>query len=97
MGNYTTCRFYPGGESTSKSERGLSDYIEEEADKEVSYYSAINVLDAPIDSGCKYFHLVRTSKGLVARCEVQNRILTKSQALLCSKYYNNCPFLLISS
>ncbi|MGC9105687.1 MAG: hypothetical protein ACP5HQ_04600 [Thermoprotei archaeon] len=98
LGNFATCRYYPGGEKGTSGNGGLANFMDsEEADREISYYSAINVLDSPIDSGCKHFHVLRTSKGLVAKCDVQNRILTKSQALLCVKYYNSCPFAIISS
>jgi len=84
LGNYTTCSYFPIDEKVAK-----------EIDKEVSYYPAVNLLDGPIESGCEFFYLIRTSKGLVARCDIQGRVITKSQALLCSKLYNKCPFRLL--
>jgi len=94
LGNYTTCSYFPN-ENVPKNDNGLTQYNAKEIDKEVSYYPAVNLLDEPIESGCEFFHLIRTSKGLVARCDVQSRVITKSQALLCSKLYNKCPFHLL--
>ncbi len=94
LGNYTTCRFYPGEAKAQEVGGSLASYISDsEVDQEINYYASVNILEKPIDSGCKYFTIVRTSKGLVAKCEVLNRVLTKSQALLCSKYYASCPFI----
>jgi len=95
LGNYTTCNYYPMNNNTSSDNKGLMKFVEKEIEKEVNYYPAVNLLDSPIESGCEFFYLVRTSKGLVARCVIQNRIITKSQALLCSKYHNTCPFYLM--
>ena len=94
LGNYTTCRFYPNEGKSEGAAGGLAAYVGgTEVDQEINYYASINLLDKPIDSGCKYFVLVRTSKGLVAKCQVMNRVLTKTQAVLCSKYYTSCPFI----
>ncbi|MCI4396387.1 MAG: hypothetical protein JHC28_02375 [Thermoprotei archaeon] len=94
LGNYTTCRYYPPDENASGSGGGggLTKYTDKEVEKEVTYYPNVNLLDGPIESGCEFFYLVRTSKGLVARCEVQNRVITRSQAQLCSRLFEKCPF-----
>ena len=82
LGNYATCRFYPKKEET---EQQVESAI-------INIYAAVNVLPAPVESSCEFFQLIKTQRGLVAKCTEQSRILTKSQAMLCSKHWVTCPF-----
>jgi len=81
-----------GNEEEKSRKDGLEQYIEDEkVEQEISFYHKINVLESALDSGCPNFELFRTEKGLVARCKVLGRILTVSQAELCSKLWKTCP------
>ncbi|ALU30420.1 hypothetical protein [Sulfolobus acidocaldarius] len=92
MGNFRSCRYYVARDEDS--EEGLNKYVIEDSqiEQEISFYNKINILDTPLDSECKYFQLVRTEKGLVAHCKVLGRVLTRSQAVLCNKEWEDCPF-----
>ncbi len=91
FGNYKSCRYYmDDGESNRKE--GLEMFTEDEkVEQEISFYNKINVLEKPLDSECKYFQVIRTEKGIVAMCKIMGRILTESQAKLCSTQWKNCP------
>ena len=82
LGNYTTCRYYPDTPDLPDEQGGK---------KRIVMYTPVNILSEEVYSECKYFRLVRTTKGIVAKCLVMDRILTRSQALLCSKHWNTCP------
>lgn len=83
LGNYTTCRYYP--ETPNLPEEGSG------GKKRVVMYTPVNILSEEVYSECKYFRLMRTTKGIVAKCLVMDRILTRSQALRCSAKWQTCP------
>jgi hypothetical protein len=81
-----------GNEEEKVRKDGLERYTEDErVEQEISFYHKINVLESTLDSECPNFELFRTEKGLVARCKAMDRILTVSQAELCSKVWKTCP------
>ncbi|BCU71180.1 hypothetical protein KN1_24770 [Stygiolobus caldivivus] len=81
-----------GTEGESSKREGLEQYSEDEkVEQEISFYHKINILENNLDSECPNFELFRTEKGLVARCKIMDRVLTSSQAELCSKVWKSCP------
>jgi len=87
--DYKSCRFFVAEEKREGLEIFTSD---ENAEEEVNFYPKINILEKVMDSECSYFQIIKTEKGLVAYCKVLRRILTESQASLCSTQWRNCPF-----
>lgn len=84
IGNFYTCRYYP--KDDLNPEQGDST---EKVD--VNIYPIVNVLEDTIESGCPNFKLSRTSKGVVAICSIMGRVMTRSQAKLCSERWASCP------
>ena len=82
MGNYFTCRFYP-----SVTVQG-----DKEQKREEPSWNSVNLLDKIPVSGCPYFEVNRTAKGVIARCKLVSRILTRSQVNLCVERWMTCPF-----
>jgi hypothetical protein len=90
--SFNTCRFYVNNE---EEKGGLKKF--EAPSKEVKFYSKINLLSEELRSGCPNYELIRLEKGNIARCTVLDRALTPSQARMCSKMWEMCPYRLSSS
>lgn len=87
---YKSCRFYTSTEEEKKE--GLEVFIDEgETGEEINFYPKINILEKVIDSECNNFQIIKTEKGFVAYCKIMRRILTESQAKLCSTEWRKCP------
>ena len=82
MGNYFTCRFY------------VKDIVQTDDDpnRVNPSWNSVNLLDKIPVSGCPYFEVNRTEKGIIARCKLISRILTRSQVSLCVERWMTCPY-----
>lgn len=87
--DYKICRFY---KDENEKKEGLETFTNDDnANEEVNFYPKINILETILDSECSFFQIIKTEKGLVAYCKIMRRILTESQAKLCSTEWRNCP------
>ncbi|MCY0859846.1 MAG: hypothetical protein OWQ54_05390 [Sulfolobaceae archaeon] len=90
LNNFKSCRFYV---EKKDEEEGLSPLIQDEkVSLPTSFYTIISTSEKPIASECQYFKLFKTEKGYLPYCNVLKRVLTLSQASLCSTSPHQCPF-----
>ncbi len=86
---YKTCRYYV---DQGEEKQGLENFQQyEKIDQDIKFYPKISLIQEKIDSGCEFFQLMKTENGFIASCKILNRIITESQAQLCSKYWQTCP------
>ena len=55
----------------------------------------VNLLDRIPSSACPAFAVIRIEKGIIAKCNLLDRILAKSQVKLCEERWASCPFQLL--
>lgn len=88
---YKTCQFYT--ESKESKEQGVLavSTLSDEQLKELKPYPPIHYLENPLRSNCPYYRLLNYGGYYLAYCEILGRILTRHEALLCSRYWETCP------
>ncbi|MCY0859517.1 MAG: hypothetical protein OWQ54_03720 [Sulfolobaceae archaeon] len=96
LGNYFTCQFYPDKKNGNKdAPEGLDIFTSQNDDNKrlsnISFYMNINVLKEQPEIECPYARIIKTDKGYIIKCVILNRVLTTSQANLCSKNWHTCP------
>ncbi|WP_126449898.1 hypothetical protein [Sulfodiicoccus acidiphilus] len=82
--NYTACRFF-----TQKVVEGLELHMNQS--EEVKFYSGVNIIVPGITSECSFFVKARSERGTVAHCKIMERVITATQAQLCSTSWQTCP------
>lgn len=81
MGDYTSCRLFPkSSDKNQQDDSGKRSFVQ------------VNLLDRIPSSACPSFSVIRIEKGIVAKCNVLDRILVKSQVRLCEERWASCPF-----
>lgn len=85
---YKTCRYFV---DKGEEEEGLAKFEKMKVEQEIKFYPKVNLIQEKLDSGCEFFQLMKIDNNFVALCKVLNRIITESQAKLCSLYWEKCP------
>ncbi len=92
---YKSCQFYVDPETADKpSSRsgGLVESLKPALEKQLKPYKPIHLLTRRPKSNCPFFKVYEYAGGYLAFCKVLNRLLTKSEAAKCEKYWQTCPF-----
>ncbi len=85
LGAYEGCSYYVKPEE----KQGIEAFISR--DKKFNPYPPIHALEEPLNCGCENFKLINVEGVLCAYCRVLDRLLTRSEARTCSKYWRTCP------
>ncbi len=87
---YRSCQFYV--EPRQKQQRGgLLEAAKPAIAQQLKPYLPIHLLSAKPRSGCPHLKVYSYSGGYLAYCEVLGRLLTRSEAANCEKYWQTCP------
>ncbi len=85
---YRTCQYY-----IEQEEQKSLEYFGDKIKKELKPYPPIHYLERPIKSDCPYYQLLSYGGYYIAKCEILGRLLTKHEALTCTKYWETCPII----
>ncbi|QKQ99357.1 hypothetical protein GWK48_02175 [Metallosphaera tengchongensis] len=85
--SFKGCRYFV---DTGEEKQGLELY--QSVEQEIKFYPLVNVMESPLESSCENYRPMRTGKGYVAFCTALGRILTVTNAEMCSKYWRSCPY-----
>jgi len=88
---YRTCKFYVESGKSEKQSTLIVSTLSDEQLKELKPYPPIHYLENPLNSECPHYKLLSYGGYYLAYCNVLGRILTRHEALLCSKYWETCP------
>ncbi len=96
---YKSCQFYVEPQRKSDQERGqgLLAAARPAIAQQLKPYLPIHLLNAKPKSKCPYIKVYSYGGGYLAYCNVLGRLLTKSEARLCEKYWQTCPFYRMAS
>ncbi|MET1101715.1 MAG: hypothetical protein ABWW69_04475 [Pyrodictiaceae archaeon] len=88
---YKSCRFYVEPARNS-SQGGLETHVKPSIVQQLKPYLPIHLIEDDIQSGCPFLKKIEYMGGFLAKCTVLDRLLTKSEARLCAKYWRDCPY-----
>ncbi|WP_153801405.1 hypothetical protein [Hyperthermus butylicus] len=89
---YKSCKFYVEPSSQQRSRPVLEASLKPAIEKQLRPYKPIHLITHRPRSGCPFFKVYEYAGGYLVVCQVLNRLLTKSEATKCEKYWQTCPF-----
>ena len=89
---YVACQFYVEPGSGSKRRSPLESGVKPAIAQQLRPYPPIHLLHSKPRSRCPFIKIYDYSGGYLAQCQVLGRLLTRSEAERCEKYWSSCPF-----
>ena len=87
---YKSCQFYVEPRQKTR-ETGLLEAVKPAIAQQLKPYTPIHLLTSKPRQGCPYMKVYNYGGGYLAYCNVLGRLLTKSEAAVCEKYWATCP------
>ncbi|KSW12290.1 hypothetical protein CF15_05955 [Pyrodictium occultum] len=89
---YRACQFYVDPDKGQRRRTGLEAGLRPAIADQLKPYPPIHLLTSRPQQRCPFMRVYEYSGGYLAQCRVLNRLLTRSEAEKCEKYWQSCPF-----